>query len=182
VQSLPSSVQLPATTHSTQRPLPLQTPPVQGVLAGWFAITHVPALQVTGAVHSLLSSVQSVLTTQPVQFPAPSQTPLAQGVPAGWLTTTQLPAGQVAGAVHWLPSSAQSVGARHCTQTPAPLQSPSPTAAKSQAVPESEGVLPGHPLTGLQAASSVHWLKSSQLRTGGPTQTSGTQVTFKSRV
>jgi hypothetical protein len=157
----------------------LQTPPVHGVLAGWLVTTHVPALQVAGAVHWLPSSAQSPATTQPVQAPLPLQTPPVHGVLAGWFVTTHVPAGQVAGAVHWFPSSRQSVGVKQSTHAPAPLQRPSPIDAKLHAVPEGDGVLPGQPLTGLQVPSSVHWLVSLQLT---PPQASATQMTLSRRV
>jgi hypothetical protein len=63
VHSLPSSAQSVGSTHPTQAPDPLHTPPVQGVPEGWFAVPQVPALQVGGAVHSLPSSAQSPATT-----------------------------------------------------------------------------------------------------------------------
>jgi hypothetical protein len=159
----------------------LQTPPLHVVPdARGVGVSQTPAVQDGPVVQSLPSSGQSAASMHPTQLPNPSHMPPVQGVSAGVFVTTQAFAVQVAGSVHSFPSSVQSVAATHSTQLPAPSQNPSPTATKLHAVPEGEGVLPGHPLTGSHVPSSVHWMPSSQVTP--PLHASSTQVTLRRRL
>lgn len=134
------AVQSPSDKHSTHAPVPSHTPPMHGVSADLFAVTHVLLLQ-AGFVHEAVISVpQSPSTLQGAQFPIPSHfsgLPVEHAVPegvGGWVATplvqifsvqgfpllgTRLSSGRLlhaplshVSAVHGLPSE-QSASASH---------------------------------------------------------------------